>query len=76
MAKNKDAAPKNALKHPNAIGIKEGLGYTLGDIGNLLVLTFISTFLKVFYTDTLMADLGVDPDKVYNDITVLSALSC
>ena len=69
MAKKKDAAPKNALKHPNAIGIKEGFGYTLGDIGNLLVLTFISTFLKVFYTDSLM--VGFDSNKVYNDITVL-----
>lgn len=69
MAKKKDVAPKNALKHPNAIGIKEGFGYTLGDIGNLLVLTFISTFLKVFYTDSLM--VGFDTDKVYNDITVL-----
>ena len=69
MAKKKDTAPSNALKHPNAIGIKEGFGYTLGDIGNLLVLTFISTFLKVFYTDSLM--VGFDSDKVYNDITVL-----
>lgn len=69
MGKKKNAAPANALKHPNAIGIKEGFGYTLGDIGNLLVLTFISTFLKVFYTDSLM--VGFDSDKVYNDITVL-----
>ena len=57
------------LKHPNAIGIKEGLGYMFGDIGNLLVLTFISTYLKVFYTDSLM--VGYDAAKVYNDITVL-----
>lgn len=69
MAKKKDTAPANAIRHPNAIGIKEGLGYTFGDIGNLLVLTFISTFLKVFYTDTLM--VGFDPTKVYNDIAVL-----
>ncbi len=69
MGKKKNAAPANALKHPNAIGIKEGFGYTLGDIGNLLVLTFISTFLKVFYTDSLM--VGFDSAKVYNDITVL-----
>lgn len=40
-----------------------------GDIGNLLVLTFVSTFLKVFYTDSLF--VGFDADKVYNDITVL-----
>ena len=69
MGKKKNAAPANALKHPNAIDIKEGFGYTLGDIGNLLVLTFISTFLKVFYTDSLM--VGFDSAKVYNDITVL-----
>ncbi len=69
MGKNKNAAPKNAVKHPNAIGIPEGLGYMLGDIGNLFILTFVSTFLKVFYTDGLMA--GHDADKVYNDITVL-----
>ncbi len=69
MGKNKNAAPKNAVKHPNAIGIPEGLGYMLGDIGNLFILTFVSTFLKVFYTDGLMA--GHDATKVYNDITVL-----
>lgn len=69
MAKSKETAPKNAVKHPNAIGIKESIGYTFGDIGNLLVLTFISTFLKVFYTDSLM--VGFDSDKVYDDITVL-----
>ena len=57
------------MKHPNAIGIREGLGYMFGDIGNLLVLTFISTYLKVFYTDSLM--VGYDAAKVYNDITVL-----
>ncbi len=69
MKKKKATAPPTALRHPNAIGIKEGLGYMFGDIGNLLVLTFISTFLKVFYTDSLM--VGFDADKVYNDITVL-----
>lgn len=69
MKKKKDAKPSTALQHPNAIGIKEGLGYMFGDIGNLLILTFISTYLKVFYTDSLM--VGYDADKVYNDITVL-----
>ena len=57
MGKKKNAAPANALKHPNAIGIKESLGYTFGDIGNLLVLTFISSYLKVFYTDSLTIQL-------------------
>ncbi len=69
MKKKKTATPTNALQHPNAIGIKEGLGYMFGDVGNLLVLTFISTYLKVFYTDSLM--VGHDATKVYNDITVL-----
>lgn len=68
MTKTKAAVP--ALPpHPNAIGIKEGIGYMFGDIGNLLVLTFISTYLKVFYTDSLM--VGFDPKTVYNDISVL-----
>ncbi len=39
--------------HPNKIGIKEGMGYMLGDAGNLFVLTYVSSFLKVFYTDVL-----------------------
>ncbi len=69
MKKAKTNAPPAALRHPNAIGIKEGLGYMFGDVGNLLVLTFISTYLKVFYTDSLM--VGFNADKVYNDITVL-----
>lgn len=69
MGKKKNAAPANALKHPNAIGIKESLGYTFGDIGNLLVLTFISSYLKVFYTDSLMVKF--DPVRVSNDLTVL-----
>lgn len=67
MKKSTDVKP--ALKHPNAIGIPEGIGYMFGDIGNLLVLTFISTYLKVFYTDSLM--VGFDADKVYNDIAFL-----
>lgn len=69
MKRQKTSQPPKALQHPNAIGIKEGIGYMFGDIGNLLVLTFISTFLKVFYTDSLMT--AFDADKVYNDITVL-----
>ena len=69
MKRQKTSQPSKALQHPNAIGIKEGIGYMFGDIGNLLVLTFISTFLKVFYTDSLMT--AFDADKVYNDITVL-----
>lgn len=37
----------------NKIGIKEGMGYMLGDAGNLFALTYVSSFLKVFYTDVL-----------------------
>ncbi len=49
--KTKKAAPEN--QHPNKIGIKEAMGYMLGDSGNLFVLTYVSSFLKVFYTDVL-----------------------
>lgn len=40
-------------QHPNKIGFKDGLGYALGDAANLFVLTYISSYLKVFYTDIL-----------------------
>lgn len=46
----------------NKIGIKEGMGYMLGDAGNLFVLTYVSSFLKIFYTDVLK----IIPDKVAN----------
>lgn len=65
----KKKAPSNLPVHPNAIGVKEGFGYMFGDIGNLLVLTFVSTYLKVFYTDSLM--VGFNPERVFNDISVL-----
>lgn len=42
--------------NPNKIGIKEGMGYMFGDAANLFVLTFVSSFLKVFYTDVLKID--------------------
>lgn len=41
------------FQHPNKIGIKEGLGYAFGDAANLFVLTYVSSYLKVFYTDVL-----------------------
>lgn len=44
--------------HPNRIGIKEAAGYMLGDAGNLFVLTYVSSFLKVFYTDVLLISPG------------------
>lgn len=34
-------------------GIKDYLGYMCGDAGNLFVLTYVSSFLKIFYTDIL-----------------------
>ena len=48
--------------HPNKIGVKEGMGYMLGDSGNLFVLTYVSSFLKIFYTDVLK----IAPTKVAN----------
>jgi|LSQX01.1.fsa_nt_gb GPH family glycoside/pentoside/hexuronide:cation symporter len=53
----KNQAPQNVLtKHPNAIGMKEGTSYLIGEAGNMFVLTFVSSFLKVFYTDVLYID--------------------
>ncbi len=52
MSKKKSTESAES-QHPNKIGIKEGIGYMLGDAGNLFVLTYVSSFLKVFYTDVL-----------------------
>ena len=41
------------MKHPNKIGFRDGLGYAFGDAANLFVLTYVSSYLKVFYTDIL-----------------------
>lgn len=51
---------KAVNNHPNKIGIKEGIGYMFGDMGNLFVLSFVTMFLKVFYTDVLL----IDPQKL------------
>ncbi len=54
MKKEKSPAESTATnQHPNKIGIREGIGYMLGDGGNLFVLTYVSSYLKVFYTDVL-----------------------
>lgn len=45
-------------EHPNKIGVREGIGYMLGDGGNLFLLTYISSYLKVFYTDVLRIPTG------------------
>ncbi len=41
------------FQHPNKIGIKDCLGYAFGDAANLFILTYVSSYLKVFYTDIL-----------------------
>lgn len=54
MAKEKVITPDApATEHPNKIGVREGIGYMLGDGGNLFLLTYVSSYLKVFYTDVL-----------------------
>lgn len=70
MAKSKPKAPHNA-KHPNAISIGEAFGYMFGDMGNLFVLTFVSTYLKVFYTDCLLPGHGASATQISTDLTVL-----
>ena len=40
-------------RHPNHIGVKEAAGYMTGEAGNMFALTYISSFLKVFYSDVL-----------------------
>ena len=51
MMKHSQEQP--AVRHPNHIGIKEAAGYMAGEAGNMFALTYISSFLKVFYTDVL-----------------------
>lgn len=57
---HENAVPTEAPKteHPNKIGVREGIGYMLGDAGNLFVLTYVSSYLKVFYTDVLKISTG------------------
>lgn len=44
----------------HGIGMRDRVGYALGDTAGLLTFALISSFLQVFYTDTL----GIDPGKV------------
>ena len=53
MKEKTNQKPDTGATQSNKIGIKEGMGYMLGDAGNLFVLTYVSSFLKVFYTDVL-----------------------
>ena len=48
---DKQLAAEN--QHPDRMGMKDGIGYALGDAGNLFILTYVSSYLKVFYTDVL-----------------------
>lgn len=53
MAKTKEKKEKPVNEHPNKIGIKEAMGYTVAEAGNMFNLTYISSFLKMFMTDVL-----------------------
>lgn len=70
MAK-KHRAIEPAQRHPNAINVREAAGYMFGDMGNLFVLTFISMYLKVFYTDCLLPGHGASATQISRDLTVL-----
>ncbi len=53
MEKKQRSLENAQFEHPNKIGFKDGLGYAMGDAGNLFILTYVSSYLKVFYTDVL-----------------------
>lgn len=53
MDKKQRSLENAEFLHPNRIGFKDGLGYAMGDAGNLFILTYVSSYLKVFYTDVL-----------------------
>ena len=67
----KKSSPGDKQLHPNHIGIGEALGYMFGDMGNLFCLSFITSYLKVFYTDCLLPGHGVDAATISRDLTVL-----
>lgn len=48
----------SAAIHPNKIGFRDAAGYMYGEAANLFVLTFVSSYLKVFYTDILQINAG------------------
>ncbi len=56
MSEKKRSLENAEFLHPNRIGFKDGLGYAMGDAGNLFILTYVSSYLKVFYTDILKID--------------------
>ncbi len=53
MAKEKKQKEKPVNEHPNKIGVKDAVGYTVAEAGNMFNLTYISSYLKVFLTDVL-----------------------
>ena len=53
-----DKTAETNISTNNKIGLKDGLFYAFGDAGNLLVLTFVSMYLKVFYSDVLAISPG------------------
>ena len=40
------------------IGVRDKLGYALGDVGGLLTFSLVSSFLQMFYSDVLRIPLG------------------
>lgn len=62
MANTNTAVAEPKTEHPNKIGIREGISYMIGEGGNMFVLTYVSSFLKIFYTDVLK----LAPQKVAN----------
>ena len=53
MAKEKVKKEKPVNDHPNKIGVKDAVGYTIAEAGNMFNLTYISSYLKMFMTDVL-----------------------
>ncbi len=53
MAKEKVKAEKPVNEHPNKIGVKDAVGYTIAEAANMFNLTYISSYLKMFLTDVL-----------------------
>lgn len=67
----KKTASGSKQLHPNHIGIGEALGYMFGDMGNMFCLSFVTSYLKVFYTDCLLPGHGADAATISRDLTVL-----
>ena len=55
-------------KDPDKMGFKEALGYGFGDLGNLMNLTLVSSYLKVYCTDYLLKGKALGK-KITDDIS-------